>query len=203
MAVSEEHVCAMLGMIIILLTLLITFFVYREIKASKSIRGCTSPIARNASFLGEMPSANSSRMEAGGGDRNALDRTLSALEDLVTSHCRHIRKPLLVKNDPKLDVFNGKGMVRSWIRKAERILAQMPGEDEDKVRYILNHIDGAAAYRLYNCGAEWKSVRETFGELMKVYGKKTSVWELYERMAARKQRCDETVWVFLDAILEI
>lgn len=80
---------------------------------------------------------------------------MSALEDLVTSHCRHIRKPLLVKNDPKLDVFNGKGMVRSWIRKAERILTQMPGEDEDKVRYILNHIDGAAADRFYNCGARY------------------------------------------------
>lgn len=203
MMVSEEHVCALLGMIIILLTLMITFFVYKEIKISKSIRGCTSPIARNASFMGGMPSANSSRMEAGGGDRDAWDRTLSALEDLVTTHCRQIKKPLLVKNDPKLDIFNGKGMIRGWIRKAERILAQMPGEDEDKVRYVLNHIDGAAADRLYNCGIEWRNVSEIFGELMKVYGKKTSVWEMYERMAARKQRNDETVWAFLDAILEI
>lgn len=200
---SEEHVFALLGLIIFLLAALLLYFIYKEIKGGRHNGRCISPIVRNAAFMGEAPNACSSGLETRNEERNPWDRTLSVIEDLVAHQYRQLKKPLVIRNDPKIDIFNGKGMVKNWIRKVERVLAQMTEYEDDKVRFVLNHIEGVAAERLFNCGREWTSVNDVYDELMKVYGQSVSVWELYERLAARKQQSEETVWEFLDTLLEI
>jgi len=194
---SEEHIFALLGLIIILLAALLVYFIYKEVKGYNG--RCASPIARNAAFMRGAPDACSSGLE----ERDPWDRTLSIIEDLVANQSRQLKKSLIVRSDPKIETFNGKGMVKSWIRKVERVLSQMTEDEDDKVRFVLNHVEGAAAERLFNCGREWRNVSDVFEELMKVYGRSVSVWELYERMSVRKQKSEETVWEFLDALLEV
>lgn len=45
-------------------------------------------------------------------------------------------------------------------------------DEDDKVSLVLNHTEGAAAERLFNCGREWRIVNYIF----EVYGQGASVW---------------------------
>jgi len=66
---SEEHIFALLGLIIILLAALLLYFIYKEVKGYNG--RCASPIARNAAFMRGAPDACSSGLE----ERDPWDRT--------------------------------------------------------------------------------------------------------------------------------
>jgi len=126
---------------------------------------------------------------------------LEILEDLASIQHRQVNAPSIIRKDPALEVYTGKGDVERWIKKANRALGQLVGNEEDKVKFVLNHIEGSAAERLHNYKQDWHSVEEIMEELVKVYGSRISVWDLYERMAGRKQGKHESVWEFLDVLL--
>jgi len=197
---TQEHICGLLGLIVGLLVIHLLFMIYRELKSDKRGGNCGNSVIEG-DFRDAIPNAESSRVDGAMIDER-LNRTLGILESLAL-HQSLMGNSVVIKDNPVIDVFRGKGDVNRWIKKITRVIGQVAGNEEDRIRFVLNHIHDAAAERIFNIKREWDSVEDILKELRKVYGKKVSVWELYELMTARKQGEGETVWEFLDAIMEV
>lgn len=180
-----EHVCGLLGLIVGLLIIQLLFMIYRELKTGKREGNCVSSVVER-DFRDAVPNAESSRVDGAMIDER-LNRTLGILESLAL-HQSQMGNSIIIKDNPVVDVFRGKGDVNRWIKKITRVIGQVAGNEEDRIRFVLNHIHEAAAERIFNIRREWDSVEDILIELRKVYGKKVSVWELHE---------------FLDAIMDI
>jgi len=195
---TGEHICGLLGLIAGLLLLHLIFLIYREIRSGKRDGNCAHQI-RNW----DLPTAESRRVENNDEETIRWNRTLGILEDLASIQQRQVNSPSVIRKDPALEVYTGRGDVDRRIKKANRALGQLVGNEEDKVGFVMNHTEGSAAERLHNYKRDWQSVEEIMEELVKVYGRRIPVWDLYERMAGRKQGKHESVWEFLDVLLEM
>ena len=148
------------------------------------------------------PAAESSRIERPEGE-GKWNRTLEAMESMIAVQTSQVGKPIVLKDKPIVENFTGKGEINIWIKKIRRALTQIGGGEEEKIQFILNHVEGAAADRTFNMRQDWSTSEEIFSDLLKIYGRKWSVLEVINRMGARKQGEGESIWGFLDALMEI
>ena len=193
----EEHMCGLLGVMIGLLLIHLMITLYKIWRKQDGNCACLISETR---FRGEMPNVESSRVE-GSVSEERWNRTIDILENLTA--LQRNKSQVFVRDNPKVESFTGKGDVNKWAKVMRRAIGQIGGCEEDKVRFVLNHVEGAAAERLHNIKREWDSVEEIIRELLRAYRRKKLVWEIYENMAARKQGMTESVWEFLDIMLEM
>ena len=197
MEASQDAIVGLMGLIFGVLLAHLIFTICRELRKREWEREMEERLG-----FGEQPRAESSRI-VGQGQEDRWDRTLGMVENMVALQSSQIGKSLEIKDKPIVERYNGKGEVMKWIRKIKRALKQIVGSEEDRIRFVLNHMEGKAAERTFNMRQSWESVEEIFEDLKKVYGRKLSSWEILAYMGARKQEDGETVWEFLDAIVEI
>ena len=125
-------------------------------------------------------------------------------EDVLAEAHKVNERTIVLQEDWKVPHFNGKNMdVRRWIRQVDIALCQMSRTEEEKVRFMFKYLEGPAEIRMYNCRDDWVTVNDMKLKLVRVYGPKLSVIEWQQEMMTRKKREGETLWDFLDAILEL
>ena len=125
-------------------------------------------------------------------------------EDVLAEAHKVNERTVVLQEDPKVPYFNGKNMdVRRWIRQIDIAFWQMDRTEEEKVRFMLKHLEGPAEIRMYNCRDDWVTVSDLKLMLVRVYGPRLSVLEWQQEMMTRMKREGETLWEFLDAMLEL